>query len=67
MVKVNAKSQLHTGGYQVLGKWLKDRKKAKRKLSADDVTHYQRIVVAIRNTIRLMSAIDKAIPQWPIE
>jgi len=25
--------------------------------------HYQRIVVAIRNTIRLMAEIDKAIPK----
>lgn len=28
------------GGYQVLDKWLKDRKKAKRSLSFDDVLHY---------------------------
>lgn len=59
--------EFHIGGYQVLAKWLKDRKKAKRKLSSDDIRHYQRIVVAIRETIKLMSAIDKAIPKWPIE
>ncbi len=59
--------EFHIGGYQVLAKWLKDRKKAKRKLSKPDIDHYQRIVVAIRETIRLMSAIDKAIPKWPIE
>jgi hypothetical protein len=59
--------EFHIGGYQVLDKWLKDRKKAKRTLSADDIRHYQRIVVAIRNTIRLMAEIDKAIPKWPVE
>ena len=57
--------EFHIGGYQVLHKWLKDRKG--RKLSNDDITHYQRVVVAIKETIRLMSEIDKAIPKWPIE
>ena len=46
-------------------KWLKDRKG--RKLSYDDVAHNQRIVVAIRDTIRLMAEIDAIIPGWPIE
>jgi hypothetical protein len=27
----------------------------------------QRVVVAIKETIRLMSEIDKVIPKWPIE
>jgi len=27
----------------------------------------QRVVVAIKETIRLMSGIDKAIPNWPME
>jgi len=57
--------EFHVGGYQVLQKWLKDRKG--RKLSNDDIRHYQRVVVAIRETIRLMAEIDKAIPQWPME
>ena len=57
--------EFHIGGYQVLHKWLKDRKG--RKLSNDDIKHYQRVVVAIKETIRLMSEIDKAIPSWPIE
>lgn len=56
--------EFHIGGYQVLQKWLKDRKG--RKLSADDLTHYQRVVVALRETIRLMAEIDQAIPKWPI-
>ena len=56
----------HIGGYQVCAKWLKDRKKAGRKLSADDIEHYQKIVVALNETIRLMREIDDLIPGWPL-
>ena len=52
------------GGYQVLHKWLKDRQG--RQLTYDDLTHYQQMVVAIKETIRLMAEIDDAIPGWPI-
>jgi hypothetical protein len=52
------------GGYQVCDKWLKDRKG--RKLSVDDIQHYQRIVVALLETIRLMQAIDERIPGFPL-
>ena len=55
----------HIGGYQVCDKWLKERKG--RKLSIDDIQHYQRIVVALGQTIRLMEAIDARIPAFPIE
>ena len=55
------------GGYQVLDKWLKDRKNAKRSLSFDDILHYQRIVVALKETMEIMKAIDLLIPSWPIE
>jgi len=54
------------GGYQVCAKWLKDRKG--RVLSADDITHYHRIVVALHETIRLMAKIDEVIDAhggWP--
>jgi len=57
--------EFHVGGYQVCEKWLKDRKG--RKLSYDDIQHYHRIVVALNETIRLMSEIDAVIPRWPIE
>jgi hypothetical protein len=53
------------GGYQVLHKWLKDRRG--RKLSFDDLFHYQKIVVALKETMRLMEEIDELIPSWPIE
>ena len=55
------------GGYQVLDKWLKDRKKAKRTLSFDDVLHYQKIVIALKETIQLMEEIDQLIPGFPIQ
>jgi len=57
--------EFHVGGYQVCQKWLKDRKG--RKLTYDDITHYQKVVVALQETIRLMKEIDEAIPKWPIK
>jgi predicted helicase len=56
----------HIGGYQVCEKWLKDRKG--RTLSKGDIVHYQKIVTAIAETIRLMKEIDKVIEKhggWP--
>jgi hypothetical protein len=56
----------HVGGYQVCEKWLKDRKG--RTLSKDDMAHYQKIVVALSETIRLMEEIDEVIDKhggWP--
>jgi predicted helicase len=52
------------GGYQVLDKWLKDRRG--RALTSADVRHYQRIVVALTQTRRLMREIDETIPGWPM-
>ncbi len=52
------------GGYQVLDKWLKDRKG--RALTNDDVTHYQRVVRSLGETQRLMRAIDEAIGDFPL-
>ena len=56
----------HIGGYQVCDKWLKDRKG--RVLSTEDINHYQKIVVALNETIRIMKEIDEFIDQhggWP--
>jgi hypothetical protein len=56
----------HIGGYQVCEKWLKDRKG--RILTKDDLAHYQKIVVALSETIRLMAEIDTVIEHhggWP--
>lgn len=64
--------QFHIGGYQVCQKWLKDRGPKKgqpgRVLTADDINHYHRIVVALAETIRLMAEMDETINQhggWP--
>ncbi len=46
--------EFHVGGYQVCEKWLKDRRG--RKLSYEDISHYQKIIVALGETIRLMNA-----------
>lgn len=47
----------YIGGYQPAQKWLKDRKG--RTLSFDDINHYQKIIVALTETDRLMKEIDK--------
>jgi len=47
----------YIGGYQPAQKWLKDRKD--RKLDFDDILHYQKIIVALSETSRLMSEITK--------
>jgi hypothetical protein len=51
--------EFHIGGYQVCQKWLKDRRG--RELSAEDIAHYQKIVVALKETIRLMSEVEEVI------
>jgi hypothetical protein len=58
----------HIGGYQVCEKWLKHRKG--RTLSAEDRAHYQKIVLALFETIRLMKEIDGVIEKhagWPLK
>mgnify|MGYP002078732860 CR=1 FL=1 len=46
----------YIGGYQPAQKWLKDRKD--RELSYEDIRHYQKIIVALTETDRLMKQID---------
>lgn len=65
----------HIGGYQPAQKWLKDRaarggKKASdgRVLTADDILHYRRMIVAMDRTADLMAEIDTVIAAhggWP--
>jgi predicted helicase len=45
----------YIGGYQPAQKWLKDRKD--RTLDFDDILHYQKIIVALTETDRLMKEI----------
>jgi predicted helicase len=47
----------YIGGYQPAQKWLKDRKG--RELQFSDIQHYQKIIVALSETDRLMKEIDK--------
>ena len=46
----------YIGGYQPAQKWLKDRKD--RTLEFDDILHYQKIIVALTETDRIMKEID---------
>jgi len=58
----------YIGGYQVCQKWLKDRKG--RELTEEEVEHYQKIVVALNETIRRMREIDEVIEGhggWPVQ
>lgn len=59
----------HTvGGYQVLHKWLDDRRKAGRSLSDDDITHWLRVYAALEATQGLVQQVEAAIEAhggWP--
>lgn len=46
----------YIGGYQPAQKWLKDRKD--QELCYDDILHYQKIIVALSETDRIMKEID---------
>ena len=47
----------YIGGYQPAQKWLKDRKG--EELSFEDILHYQKMIVALSETDRIMKEIDK--------
>jgi len=47
----------YIGGYQPAQKWLKDRKG--HKLSNADIEHYQKIIIVLTETDRIMKEIDK--------
>ena len=49
--------EFYIGGYQPAQKWLKDRKGVA--LGFEDILHYQKIIVALSETDRLMKEIDK--------
>jgi len=51
----------YIGGYQVLNKWLKDRKG--RTLSAEEIKSYCKIATAIHHTILIQKKIDKLYPK----
>jgi predicted helicase len=49
--------EFYIGGYQPAQKWLKDRKS--QKLTNDDLEHYQKIIVALAETIKTMDKIEE--------
>jgi len=46
----------YIGGYQPAQKWLKDRKG--RTLTNADIEHYQKIIIALKETDRIMKEVD---------
>ncbi len=58
---------VQVGSYQVLNKWLKDRKG--RVLSTEDIEHYRKVVAALHETRQIMQEIDEVIEAhggWPL-
>ncbi len=51
--------QMVVAGYQPLDRWLKDRKG--KKLSSDEIEHYQKMIVAVQRQLEVMEMIDKII------
>jgi hypothetical protein len=51
--------QLFVSGYRPLDKWLDDRKG--KKLTSDEIRHYQKIIVALQKQIDIMNEIDSII------
>ncbi len=49
--------EFYIGGYQPAQKWLKDRRQ--RELKFEDILHYQKIIVALSETDRIMKEINK--------
>jgi predicted helicase len=49
--------EFYIGGYQPAQKWLKDRKG--EQLSFDDILHYQKIIIALNDTISITQKIDQ--------
>ena len=50
--------EFRVGGYQPAAKWLEDR--AGRALTSDDITHYRRMIAAMRDTAALLPQVDAA-------
>jgi hypothetical protein len=50
----------------VLDKWLKERKNAKRELTFEELIHYQKIVIVLAETIKIMAQIEVIIPNFPL-
>lgn len=51
----------YIGGYQVLHKWLKDRKG--KYLSGEEINHYIKVIEALKQTIKIQEKIDTYYPK----
>jgi len=51
--------EFYVGGYQPAQKWLKDRRG--RQLSNEDIEHYQKFIVALAETDRIMGEVDEVL------
>ncbi len=49
--------EFYIGGYQPAQKWLKDRRGSA--LNFDDILHYQKMIVALTETDRIMKEIEQ--------
>ncbi len=49
----------YVGGYQPAQKWIKDRHE--RELNMEDIEHYQQMIVALSETLKIMEQIDKVL------
>jgi len=52
--------RFHIGGFQPAQKYLKDRKN--RELTFDEISHYQKIIIALVETAKIMQKIDSHLP-----
>jgi hypothetical protein len=57
--------EFRIGGYQVCGKWLKDRRK--RRLDLGEIRMYQRMIATLGSTIAIMAQLDEIAPTWPLD
>ncbi|MGC8893413.1 MAG: type ISP restriction/modification enzyme [candidate division WOR-3 bacterium] len=55
--------EYHIGGYQVLDKWLKERKKWGKPLTLEMIEHFQQVHEILLATIDLQAKLDEA---WPL-
>ncbi|MFX0066413.1 MAG: type ISP restriction/modification enzyme, partial [Candidatus Hermodarchaeota archaeon] len=67
--KINEKVyNYHTGGYQLIKKWLKDRKG--NELTEQEVVNLNKMIISISKSLEIMDEIDKRIEElgegWPI-
>lgn len=50
--------EFQIGAYKPAQKWLNDRKKQNRPLTPDDIVHFQKLIVALRQTVFIQQKID---------